>query len=54
LESVAKAHSGTLLVLDELGELGFHEAGRVASYMLANGQSKIRATREATTRTRSE
>jgi putative DNA primase/helicase len=46
LESVARAHSGTLLVLDELGELDAREAGATA-YLLVNGQGKARATKEA-------
>jgi putative DNA primase/helicase len=53
LESVARAHSGTLLALDELGELDAREAGATA-YLLTNGLSKIRATRDADTRPRSE
>lgn len=53
LESVARSHSGTLLVLDELGELDAREAGSTA-YLLTNGVSKIRATRDADTRPRAE
>ncbi|MCJ2013632.1 DUF927 domain-containing protein [Methylobacterium sp. J-076] len=53
LESVARAHSGTVLVLDELGELEAREAGATA-YLLVNGQGKARATREAELRARHE
>jgi putative DNA primase/helicase len=53
LEAIARAHSGTLLALDELGELDAKEAGSTA-YLLVNGQGKARATRDAEVRTRSE
>ena len=54
LESVAKAHSGTLLALDEIGELDAREAGSTA-YLLVNGQGKGRATtRDADLRPRAE
>lgn len=53
LEAIARAHSGTLLALDELGELDAREAGATA-YLLVNGQGKARATRDAEVRTRSE
>ncbi|MEG9526001.1 MAG: DUF927 domain-containing protein, partial [Hyphomicrobiales bacterium] len=53
LESVARAHSGTVLVLDELGELDAREAGATA-YLLVNGQGKARATKEAELRARHE
>ncbi|AWN49479.1 hypothetical protein DK419_26670 [Methylobacterium terrae] len=53
LESVAKAHSGTVLILDELGELEAREAGSTA-YLLVNGQGKARATKEAELRARHE
>lgn len=53
LESVAKAHSGTVLVLDELGELEAREAGATA-YLLVNGQGKARATKDAELRARHE
>jgi putative DNA primase/helicase len=39
LEGIARAHSGTLLALDEIGELDPRKAGEVA-YMLVNGQAK--------------
>jgi putative DNA primase/helicase len=44
LESIARAHSGTLLVLDELGEADSRTIGNVA-YMLINGTPKARSTR---------
>lgn len=53
LEAIARAHSGTLLALDELGELDAKEAGSTA-YLLVNGQGKARATRDAEVRARSE
>jgi putative DNA primase/helicase len=53
LEGVARAHSGTVLVLDEIGELDAKEAGQVA-YALVNGQGKARATRDADVRARAE
>ncbi|WP_162560584.1 DUF927 domain-containing protein [Methylobacterium durans] len=53
LESIARSHSGTLLALDELGEIDPREAAKTI-YMLGNGVSKIRATREADTRPRAE
>lgn len=53
LESIARAHSGTVLPLDEISELDPREAG-AATYMLINGQGKARATKEAELRARSE
>src|ERR1044072_3177894 len=53
LEGVAKAHSGTLLALDEIGELDAREAGSTA-YLLINGQGKGRATKDADLRPRAE
>jgi putative DNA primase/helicase len=53
LEAVARAHSGTALILDELGELDAREAGSTA-YLLVNGQGKGRATRDAEGRARAE
>lgn len=53
LEGVAKAHSGTILVLDELGELDAREAGGVA-YALMNGQGKARAARDGNANARAE
>lgn len=44
LEAVATAHSGALLILDELGQVDPKEAGEIA-YMLANGTGKHRADR---------
>ncbi|WP_262299649.1 DUF927 domain-containing protein [Microvirga sesbaniae] len=53
LEAIARAHSGTLLALDELGELDAREAGSTA-YLLVNGQGKARGTRDGDARVRSE
>jgi putative DNA primase/helicase len=53
LEAIARAHSGTLLALDELGELDAREAGSTA-YLLVNGQGKARGTRDGEVRVRSE
>src|SRR6185312_13076603 len=53
LEAVARAHSGTVLILDELGELDAREAGATA-YMLTNGTGKARATKEADSKARAE
>jgi putative DNA primase/helicase len=53
LEGVAKAHSGTALVLDELGELDARVAGAVA-YSLINGQGKVRASRDGSAPKRAE
>ncbi len=44
LEAIATAHSGALLILDELGQVEPREAGEIA-YMLANGSGKHRADR---------
>jgi len=44
LEGVATAGNGSLVALDELGEVSGREAGATA-YMLANGQGKARAAR---------
>jgi putative DNA primase/helicase len=52
LESLAKAHSGTLLCLDEIGEMNGREAGEI-SYMLSQGQGKARAGRTGEARARS-
>ena len=49
LESVAEAHNDALLCLDELAEVDPHEVGEVA-YMLANGQGKLRQSRNITLR----
>lgn len=44
LEGIATAHSGAMLILDELGQVDPKEAGEIA-YMLANGSGKHRANR---------
>jgi putative DNA primase/helicase len=49
LEGTAAIHSDALLCLDEIAQLSGREAGEVA-YMLANGQGKARAARDATLR----
>jgi len=49
LEGVAAACNGTLLALDELGEVSGRDAG-AAAYMLANGTGKTRASRAGTAR----
>lgn len=49
LEAAAMQHNDALLCLDELAQLSGREAGEVA-YMLANGQGKARASRDATLR----
>jgi putative DNA primase/helicase len=51
LEAIAAQHSDCLLILDELAQVDPKTAGECA-YMLANGQSKARATRNATPRPR--
>jgi putative DNA primase/helicase len=51
LEATAAAHSDGLLCLDEISQLGGREVGEIA-YMLANGQGKARASREAALRKR--
>jgi putative DNA primase/helicase len=53
LEGIAKAHSGTLLALDEIGELDSRKAGEVA-YMLVNGQAKGRMKADGALRERAE
>ncbi|MBL0226094.1 MAG: DUF927 domain-containing protein [Geobacteraceae bacterium] len=42
LEGIAKLHNDSLLILDELGEMNPHDAGKCA-YLLANGSGKIRS-----------
>ncbi|MDQ2092462.1 DUF927 domain-containing protein [Marimonas arenosa] len=49
LEGVAAACNGSLIALDEMGEIDAREAGKTA-YMLANGQGKARASRTGTAR----
>ena len=51
LEAIAAQHSDCLLILDELAQVDPKTAGECA-YMLANEQSKARATRNATPRPR--
>jgi putative DNA primase/helicase len=51
LEAIAAQHSDCLLILDELAQVEPKVAGECA-YMLANEQSKARATRNATPRPR--
>jgi uncharacterized protein (DUF927 family) len=45
LEAVAELHNDSLLCLDELGQVAPEEIGRV-TYMLGNGQGKVRMTKE--------
>lgn len=49
LEGVASACNGSLLALDELGEVSARDAGQ-AAYMLANGTGKVRANRSGMAR----
>jgi putative DNA primase/helicase len=49
LEGVATACNGSLLALDEMGEVSGREAG-AAAYMLANGAGKSRAARSGASR----
>lgn len=49
LEGVASACNGSLLALDEIGEVSGREAG-AAAYMLANGAGKARANRSGAAR----
>lgn len=49
LESVAAQHNDNVLFLDEMGEADPREIGATA-YMLANGQGKLRQTRNITLR----
>lgn len=51
LEAIAAQHSDCLLILDELAQVDPKTAGECA-YMLANEQSKARATRNAAPRAR--
>lgn len=46
LESIARAHSGAVLVLDEMGQVDSRSIGNIV-YMLINGMGKARATRNA-------
>jgi putative DNA primase/helicase len=46
LESIARAHSGTILVLDEMGQADGRTIGSTI-YMLINGNGRARATRNA-------
>jgi putative DNA primase/helicase len=45
-ESTARAHSGTALIVDEIGQADGRSIGRTL-YMLINGMPKARATRDA-------
>src|ERR1035437_1842183 len=45
LEAIAELHNDSLLCLDELGQVAPKEVGRV-TYMLGNGQGKVRMTKE--------
>ena len=49
LEGLASLHNDGVLILDELSQIDPREAGD-ASYLLANGQGKTRATRTGTAR----
>lgn len=49
LESVARLHSDALLCLDEISQVGSHEAADIA-YMIANGMGKTRANRSGFSR----
>jgi len=49
LEAIAAQHCDSLLILDELAQVGGEVAGECA-YMLANEQSKARATRNGAPR----
>ncbi len=49
LEGTSAAHSGLLLLLDELGQMDPRQAGETA-YLLANGRAKLRANRDANPR----
>lgn len=51
LEAIAAQHSDLLLILDELAQVDPKTAGECA-YMLANEQSKARATRNGAARPR--
>ncbi len=51
LEAIAAAHNDCLLILDELAQVDPRTAGECA-YMLANGSSKGRATRNVSLRAR--
>jgi putative DNA primase/helicase len=53
LESLAAAHSGTCLILDELAEIDPREAA-AAVYALANGRGKARMSKTLEMRQRSE
>jgi len=49
LEGLAALHNDGLLILDELSQIDFREAGE-AAYLLANGRGKARASRNGTAR----
>lgn len=44
LEGLATLHNDSLLILDEIGQIDPNDAGE-AAYLLANGQGKVRASR---------
>lgn len=49
LEGLATLHNDGLLILDEIGQIDPDDAGE-AAYMLANGQGKVRASRNGLAR----
>jgi putative DNA primase/helicase len=49
LEGLATLHNDGLLILDEIGQIDPNAAGE-AAYLLANGQGKVRASRNGFTR----
>jgi len=49
LEGLATLHSDLLLILDEIKQIDPKEAGQ-AAYLLANGQGKVRAMRDGSSR----
>lgn len=53
LEGIAKAHSGTVLCLEEIGEVDAKEVGSIA-YMLLNGHGKGRASKDGEAKARAE
>lgn len=53
LEGLAVQHNETFLPLDEISQIDSKYAGETA-YMLANGQGKVRATKNGNTRPRSK
>ncbi|SCX96070.1 DUF927 domain-containing protein [Nitrosospira sp. Nsp13] len=49
LEGLATLHNDSLLILDEIGQIDPNDAGE-AAYLLANGQGKVRASRNGLAR----